>query len=106
MRIVRGTYEMAIGTTRTDITSFAQGGKQKLVPAATVLLLAGSAYEMVNQNGWHSVRPVTDVTLSVMVTGRPWSRQGPKSGKKLNPLAQHTVREMLGQFRKYYCINE
>jgi hypothetical protein len=63
IKVLSGVYEMRVGY-----------GDAETEPrtAATVLLTAGSSYEMVEPNGWHSVRPINMPSLSIMVTGRPW----------------------------------
>lgn len=62
MRIVAGSYEMELGV----------GGSSD--PGATIILVPGSVYEMTNIHAWHTVRPVDGSVMSLMVTGRPWSR--------------------------------
>src|SRR4051812_42565464 len=47
--IVSGSYEMAVG--------FGAGPTPR-PEAATCILAAGSRYEMIHQDGWHSVRPL------------------------------------------------
>ena len=43
---------------------------------------------MSNPNEWHSVRPLYAASLSLMVTGPPWSRSSPKSEYLLKQLTQ------------------
>lgn len=93
MRVVAGRYEMGVGYTAGDTAP---------PVAAKLIMPAGTAYEMTEPDGWHYVRPLTDVTLSVMVSGKPWSRRCPKNTKQLRPLAQHVVAELLEVFRCHY----
>ena len=93
MRIVAGTYEMGVGYATGDLAP---------PVAAKLVMPAGTSYEMVEPDGWHYVRPLTDVTLSVMVTGKIWSRQSPKSTTQLQPLDPKVVTELLQRFRCYY----
>ncbi len=77
MKVLSGSYQMAVG--------YGSG-----VPAppvvATLMLCAGSRYEMVHPDGWHSVRPLEVPSLSLMVTGTPWRRWSPKSEGRLRAL--------------------
>lgn len=83
VRIVSGTYEMAVGY-----------GEGNFAPpiATTIRLTAGSEYEMVELNGWHSVRPISVPSLSLMVASKPNGREAPRSDKKLGelPNLQHS----------------
>jgi hypothetical protein len=93
MRIVAGAYEMNVGYgSGTDIPP----------TAATILLPAGSAYEMINSDGWHSVRPTTPFSLSLMISGKPWDRVTPKSNYQLSPLSMETKMEILNAFGRMY----
>lgn len=93
MRIVSGTYEMAVG--------FGEG--EKVPPtAARIILSTGSEYEMTHPDGWHYVRPLGRPALSLMVTGTPWDRSSPKSEKALSPLTTAKRDEILKFFREYY----
>ncbi|MEM9337008.1 MAG: hypothetical protein AAGA35_04095 [Patescibacteria group bacterium] len=94
VRVVSGLYEMGIGFS-TD-----QAPKQL---AATVHLPSGSAYEMVEKDGWHSVRPINVPSLSVMVIGKPWSdHKGPQSTKELRALTDVKKDELLSLFKTHY----
>jgi hypothetical protein len=42
-------------------------------PAAMLDLYAPSEYEMLDPQGWHAVMPVGGPSLSLMLTGRPWT---------------------------------
>lgn len=93
MRILEGSYEMGVGYSTTD----------EVPPAAATLILpAGAAYEMVDRNGWHYVRPLTDYSLTLMVSGEPWDRTSPKSSYTLSELSSEKKREILELFRKKY----
>jgi hypothetical protein len=93
MRIIEGSYEMGIGYGTTD----------QMPPVAALLTLpATSAYEMIDPNGWHWVRPITPFSLSLMVTGTPWNRTSPKSSQLLSPLDSAIKKEILESFKKIY----
>jgi len=93
MRVLEGEYEMAVG--------FGAGMVEPPV-AALVMVRGDFRYEMTHQDGWHYVRPVGRPTLSVMVTGKPWGRNAPKSSQPLVPLQPEQVDELLGAFRVHY----
>jgi len=94
MRVL-GEYEMGVG--------YGTG----IVPppiAARIMLQKDSAYEMTDPDAWHYVRPTKRVAFSLMVTGRPWSRLGPKSDKPLKPLTADRCKVMFVVFRAFYKI--
>jgi hypothetical protein len=93
MRVLSGTYEMAIG--------YGVGNKEP-PPAARLLLGPGSLYEMTDPNGWHYVRPIGEPTLSLMVTGKPWTRSTPKSDYALQSLKPKQKAEIFEFFRSAY----
>ncbi len=66
--ILDGRYEMAIG--------YGAGSSGPPI-AARVVLTAGARYEMLDPDGWHSVRPLDAPSLSIMLSGRPWTRAMP-----------------------------
>ena len=93
MRVLEGEYEMAVG--------FGAGMDEP--PIAALMVSRGDfRYEMTHPDSWHYVRPLGAPTLSVMVTGKPWDRESPKSGKALRPLRAEQVVELLGLFRGWY----
>lgn len=93
MRVLAGTYEMGIG----------YGPGMEAPPVAARLIMGpGTEYEMTDRDGWHDVRPVGGATMSLMVTGKPWSRPSPKSEKPLHPLQEEREQQMLGFFRDRY----
>ena len=93
MRIVSGTYEMALGY-----------GEGEIPPpvSATIILPAGAEYEMTHPDGWHYVRPLERPAFSLMVAGKPWERPSPKSEKPLYPLFKGRKDEILRYFRVHY----
>lgn len=93
MRIVSGTYEMALGS---------GAGREPPPVAATVMMVPGSEYEMVEPDGWHAVRPIGNPALSVMVTGAPWDRPAPKSTAPLSPLEETAKRSLLDEFQTHF----
>jgi len=94
VKILSGVYEMEVGWGLEPNADWAP-------PVATTLLLTtGSSYEMIDPNGWHSVRPILGPSLSVMVTGRPWQRHIEKRPiDKLRPLSNEAVQDLLEAFR-------
>jgi hypothetical protein len=95
--IVSGQYEMAIG--------YGTGPTPPPV-AATVVLSTGASYEMKEPDGWHSVNPICEPSLSVMVTDKPFEFYNPatqlgkgKAPKNLDPKAKEFL---LNAFRWYF----
>jgi hypothetical protein len=93
MRVLEGEYEMAVGF----------GPGMETPPVAALMVARGDfRYEMTHPDSWHYVRPLERPTLSVMITGKPWAREAPRSGKRLQPLPADQVTELLGRFRALY----
>ncbi|MDB4984159.1 MAG: hypothetical protein JWM20_338 [Patescibacteria group bacterium] len=93
MRIVNGVYRMDVG--------YGEGSVPPPV-MATILLPAGSTYEMADPDGWHSVSPVSRATYTVMVTGKPWKRESPKSSNTLRTLTDAEREHLFEIFSSYY----
>jgi hypothetical protein len=93
MRILEGEYEMAVGYGKGESTP----------PVAALMVARGDfRYEMTDPDAWHYVRPLGGPSLSVMVTGKPWDRPAPRSGKPLVPLTEAQRAELFRLFRGYY----
>jgi hypothetical protein len=43
--------------------------------AATIEMVAGGSYEMLDPNGWHDVSPTDGPVLSLMLTGPVWTKR-------------------------------
>lgn len=93
MRVLEGSYEMTLGS-----------GSGSVPPpvAARLILSPGSEYEMGHIDGWHAVRPIRGVTMSLMVTGEPWQRWSPRSDKALSPLSEEAHTRILQFFQDHY----
>jgi hypothetical protein len=104
MRVVSGHYAMRVGVDvaqdrlyNKDRPSWAQFYEH----AAKLIIGPGTAYEMTNIDAMHSVQPLTDTTLSLMVTGPVWSKSTAK--QKQNPdLPQEAAQRLLQDFRNIY----
>ena len=94
MRILSGEYEMAVGF-----------GAGEAPPPVAALLVAREdfRYEMTHPDAWHYVRPLEAPTMSLMVTGKPWERVGPRVGKTLQPLQPEQIADILRFFRDRYA---
>ena len=90
VEIVSGKYEMTIG--------YGQGNTPPPI-AATVVLCAGSTYEMTEVNGWHAVRPLDGMSTSLMVAGPRWDRWSPSGENKPRELNLQEKDGLLGHFR-------
>lgn len=95
LKIEEGRYEMNVG--------YGIGLEPDARYLTTLILPAGSYYEMTHYNAWHSVRPLDGPVMSVMITGKPWKREMPKSNNiQLSCLTNETRDEILNFFRKRY----
>jgi len=66
----------------------------------TILVGQGSSYEMLQKEAWHSVNPIENPVLSIMITGKPWSR--PTRDKPKNaPLNNEDHCRLLEDFRTW-----
>lgn len=93
MRILSGSYEMAVG----------HGSGRDAPPiAATMITGPGTSYEMTEPDAWHYVRPVGGAVYTLMVTGKPWPRETPKSSEPLTELSPERKREIMEIFAKAY----
>jgi len=94
MRILDGTYEMAIGYGTGDIAP----------PIASRLIVTGGdfRYEMTDPDAWHYVRPIGAPAMTIMVTGRPWTRASPSSSEPLRPLDAARRATLFAYFRARY----
>ena len=95
MRILHGGYEMGIGY---------GAGLETPPVACKVILAAGSEYEMNHPDGWHYVRPISPVSLSLMVSGQPWKREMPiEPDKDKNiQLTPEQIDTMIKVFSTFY----
>lgn len=106
--IVSGRYEMVVAATSSRYSLV--GGKY--VPEAgsaltQMILTVGSEYEMVNPSGWHSVRPLEDPSLSVMLVGRPYdvawpTSNFPKPEEAQGPLSPELQAALLRDFKEHF----
>lgn len=94
IRIVSGKQEMCVGTANHVL--------------ATVVLTAGSYYEMVRVNGWHSVKPIRDPSLSVMVTAEPYPEPvrefDVRPSRPLSPLSKESSEGLFKDFCRVYGV--
>ncbi|MCB9643501.1 MAG: hypothetical protein H6728_10565 [Myxococcales bacterium] len=93
MRILSGMYEMTVGY-----------GKGEEAPpiASTLWLPTHAAYEMVEPDAWHAVRPLKEPAFTLMVTGAPWQRSTPRSKAPMPALSEERKMEIMAFFRAYY----
>src|SRR5262249_19829040 len=95
MRVLEGEYEMAVG----------YGPGMEEPPIAALMVAQGDfRYEMTHPDGWHYVRPLRRPSMSVMVTGKPWSREAPRSSKPWQPRRAEQIAELLQWFAARYPI--
>ena len=96
VKILSGRYEMGLGDSATEI-------EPPMI--ATLVLAAGSSYEMVHPDGWHSVRPLDEPSYSLMIMAAPFAtrHRGEKRPEgKLEPLSPTDAANLLGWFARFY----
>ncbi len=93
MHILSGKYEMAVGYGSSDTPP----------PEAVKLIASGDLkYEMTDINSWHYVRPIDEMAMTLMVTGKPWRRKAPGKNQDLVPLLSEAKEEIIAFFRDYF----
>lgn len=97
--VVDGSYQMEMGYQGVLVDH----------SVGTVLLTVGSAYEMLNPDGLHSVRPVGGPSLSIMLTGKPWPSSGrthPGKGIQHDNLAPKDMQDLFERFTAFAQAQE
>ena len=96
VHVLEGAYEMRIGY--EHLSEF------HVPTVTTVVLPAGSKYEMCNPRGWHYVKPLEGPSWSTMIVGSPSpSRELPMKPKnKLGPLSDTQRQMMFEKFRTFF----
>lgn len=101
MLVLDGVYEMRVGLA----TKIEQGKPAEPHPhrATTLHLTKECVYAMTNPSAWHSVRPLTDTALSMMIMGKPYQGQPYDhaefgKGRKFETLSDLAVDDILGTF--------
>lgn len=94
MHVIKGTYEMGLG--------FGPGLEVPEKMCTILIPDGGIYYDMTHIDGWHYVRPIDFPCSTVMLTGKPWGREAPKSDEPLKPLDEERKIIMLEYFKKFY----
>ncbi len=90
-----GAYEMGSGFSATNEPP----ARRKLIRQISTGELW---YEMMDPDQWHYVRPLGSISLSVMLTGKPWKRWSPK-GSSIQPLLScERVTQILNMFCDHF----
>lgn len=94
MKIEKGRYGMNVGY-----------GARLVEPSKmmNLILPEGAYYEMTDSDSWHSVYPIDEPVMSLMITGKPWPRLMPKSDKIQLSCLSDDVRDGIIEFfqRRY-----
>ncbi len=95
IHVIDGEYEMGMG--------FGEGLDEPEI-FSTIISQGSMYYEMPHKDGWHYVRPTTQVCGSVMLTGEPWDREMPAAEEvgTLSGLHNDRVVMMLQYFKGKY----
>ena len=98
VKVLQGFYRMSVGVWSNGDAQPKSEFEMELGP--------GSVYEMPTQFSWHSVDPIIEPVLSVMVIGKPWDEmhmepdtKPPGPQPKLDDL---TRQSLLADFAGYY----
>jgi len=90
--LLDGSYRMGVGY---------GPGLEEPPQTMTVRVSAGDWYEMADRDGWHIVEP-EETSFSIMVTGKPWGREMPRSEHPpqlpLEPARAHALQQKFVQF--------
>jgi len=82
VRVISGKYEMETGIVREIEFS----DDWNYILHSSFIMSAGSEYDLISSDLWHSVKPIGSHSISVMVMGQPWvphqsMRSQPKPGE-------------------------
>lgn len=90
--LLKGTQGMAVGYGPPD--------EEGPPITANFHITPGTVYEMLDPYGWHAVNPLDGPSLSLMLTGKPWSPTAPKDGRGAvnRPLSDQVRDEILAEF--------
>jgi hypothetical protein len=107
--VVSGRYEMGLAATSPSRYSIESGVyvPERGPELATTILTAGSQYEMLTPQAWHSVRPLEAPSLSVMLVGEPWrdawpTSNFPKPSEPQGPLPDDLRAALLADFQQRF----
>ncbi|MBE7449187.1 MAG: hypothetical protein HS111_09905 [Kofleriaceae bacterium] len=88
--IIEGEYEMGV--------TYGAGSSPPPL-GARIVLGPGARYEMTEPDAWHYVRPLGRPSLSIMVTGAPWSRAMPLEPEHpLKPMKDAERNQLIAAF--------
>lgn len=89
VKVLSGNYKMQIGTIDSSGATTIAGA---------IIMCGGSEYEMLNYNGVHSVQPLDEPSLSVMLIGRPWDKILSPTHQDANELDEYKIKHLLIRF--------
>ena len=96
-RVMQGQYEMKLWLSKDRFDNEPQ-------EVSTVIMKAGSSYEITNPLTWHSVVPYEE-TYTIMVNDNPWDKEiahesvRTTKGKDLDSLSREDLEQHLSKFR-------
>ncbi|MEO8581684.1 MAG: hypothetical protein ABI425_03835 [Patescibacteria group bacterium] len=97
VKILKGEYEMGVG--------YGENHQKSPPIASTLMLKADTTYEMTDPDGWHYVRPLTEPSYSIMVTGKPWQEKNKSEEKlRLRTLTRSEKEDLLNTFKEFYNL--
>lgn len=98
MHILDGIYQMGIGYNKKGLHT-----EPSDISTLTTFENHGEMYyEMVEKDGYHYVKPSSDVCHTIMLSGIPWGTGSPKSDKPLTELSEERKEEIRKWFLDYF----
>lgn len=101
-KILKGSYEMGIAYSEKEISS----EEAYNIPAVSRFIMGeNSYYEMINTNTLHYVKPMSEETISLMITGPLYPEAEFRKeivNKELKPLSNNRKKEILGYLSYIY----
>lgn len=94
IKVLLGRYEMVVGVGDPDGPPPVEGTRIVLAP--------GSCYEMLKPTEWHSIKPVGNSVLSLMITAEPFPNQKPKVIPPQRELTAQERKDTFALFRSVY----
>lgn len=99
IKILKGKYEMGVSYCEEEITS---EEAYNLPIAAKFILNEGSSYEMTDTHGLHYVKPLDEVSYSIMVSGIPYPEK--RQEAKFDKLPELDEEVKLKQLEEFYNL--
>lgn len=94
VKVIAGSYEMIYG--------FGEKPSQ----TTKIILKAGDAYEMIDPQMGHAIKPLVDNSLTLMLIGSSWSKSRESLTTTFKPLAPSKKDKILKLFQNFYSFKQ